>query len=130
MNEHRSDKLFDTLEPPAGGLAGLRSRLARQRRVRAARAGFGWTAAVATPMLLALAIWISGGPRQPSVWDAVSPEALVRELVPEASAPVSVPEADRNRFALQAIVETEQVVYYRFASLTAPAQHADPLSTP
>jgi len=130
VNGHPREPMFETHEPPAGGLAELRSRLARHRRARRVQVRFGWAAAVATPAVLAFAVWFWGGPPQTSVWDGISPEALARELVPEASAPVSIPESARNRFALQPIVETEQVVYYRFASLTTLMESADPISSP
>jgi len=130
VNEHRDERLFETLDPPADGLVILRYRLARQRRVRRARVRFGWAAAVATPAVLAVALWAWGAPPRTSVWDGISPESLARELVPEASAPVSIPEADRSRFAVQPLVETEQVVYYRFASLTTLVEPADSISSP
>jgi len=130
VNEHRDERLFETLDPPADGLGILRYRLARERRVRRARVRFGWAAAVATPAALAFAVWFWGATPRTSVWDGVSPEALAGELVPEASAPVSIPEADRNRFAVQPIVETEKVVYYRFASLTTLVESADSISSP
>lgn len=118
LNERDPDGLFDLLEPPAGGLAGLRERIGRhrRRRVRAWRL----TAATAGAAVILLAVLLSPAfdrGRAP-VLDPGSDLLAVRLGLAEPPAEtVTVPPAYRRDFAVRRVPTTDdRVAFYLVGS--------------
>ncbi len=112
------DDLFVRLEPPPGGEALLRARLAgaprRSHRLR-------WAALTAVPAVAALLLWLAL-PRPAAHRRAVAPYPLSHPALIELglevapTAPVTVPAAMRGRVAVTEVSVQPGVVYYRVAS--------------
>jgi hypothetical protein len=113
-----SEPLFDQLDPPPGGLTGLRRRILRDARRQVRRRLM--RGSVVVVLLLGLTSWVAVQFRASS--DVVSPELdLVRihlGLLPVSSQVVTIPEAQRSTLAVQRVpLPTDQVVFYRVASI-------------
>ena len=116
MNHDLQAVLFDVLEPPRGGLAGLRARLEREgrRRARARRMRWAVAGCVALLVLVAVSPWL----RSTSAVDPLAAElqlARMRLGIERApTEPVTIPVAERHRVAAQRIpLSTDLVVLYR-----------------
>ncbi len=111
-------KLFETLEPPRGGLARLRSRVERDARGRSRVRRMH--AVAATGLLLAfvgLTVFGPEGKREP-----LPPEFLLARiqlgLVAPPSEPMTIAGELRGELAAQRVpLATDEVVFYRIASL-------------
>lgn len=109
---------FETLEPPPGGLEGLRSRLARDTRRRRVRARV--LAGVGAFAVLLAATWTARAPGYTA--DDLPPEFdLVRMhlgLTPLPSEPVTIPEHRREDTAVQRVpLPTDDVIFYLVGSI-------------
>ncbi len=91
--------LFDELTPPPGGLDRLRSRLANERRRRAAR----WAAGGAVVLAAVALFWMRPVPEP----------VLVFQVDPAA---ISVPRDARARVVVSLVSESDAVVFYDVAS--------------
>jgi len=131
--------VFPELTPPAGGVEALRERLGRETAQRPA----GWhptararwvlsVAAAVTSIVVALAAtWIisdrSG--RRPLAASS-NPTLIGLGLCPAPSEPVTVPESERGRIAVERIDTADpDVIFYRVAVLSspeAPTAHGEP----
>ncbi len=115
------DPLFETLEPPPGGLPSLRARLrAEQRRAVLRRRAWATSiAAGAAAAVVAAAIVLAPGPssrQTPSLPDDPALAALA--LTDVESASVQVPDESLGAVAVERVpLSTTNVVYYRVASL-------------
>jgi hypothetical protein len=118
------EDLFVDLEPPSGGLQRLRRRLdaepveaPRRRRWR-----ISWvTAAAAAAVVvvwLAVAPAILGGPTLMVAAEEALPGLVHLGLADPPSEPVTVPEEERSRVAIERVTTaTDAVVYYRVVTL-------------
>lgn len=111
------ERLFETLEPPAGGLEGLRSRLARDTRRRRIRTRA--LAGTATLAVVAVATWATLASRSGA--DDLPPEfALARMhlgLMPLPSEPVTIPDERRGDTAIHRVpLPTDDVIFYLVAT--------------
>jgi len=117
MNERR-ERLFDVLEPPPGGLAGLRARIERDGR-RRARSRRVQLLAAAT-LVAVLAGWSvfaprGGGEQLPTQFDFA--RMSVGQL-PWPSETLTVPEDRRDEIAVRRVsLPTDEVVFYLVASV-------------
>lgn len=111
---------FETLEPPPGGLARLRSRIERDRRRR--RLALGLQGAVAGAVVVGLLAWVTGIPRSPAPpMPELEPARLALGLSPTPAEVVSISPARRHEMAaVRVAVPTQRVVIYRVASLRDP----------
>jgi hypothetical protein len=116
MNAPR-DNLFETLDPPPGGLTRLRARLASERR-RRVRAGFAG-AVLAAGGAAALAVGVALGPAQPAApWPEFSPLRIRLGLAPPPSEPLSLPPEAQSTVALVRVPSsTERVALYWVGSI-------------
>jgi len=115
LNERDEARLFRVLDPPPGGLADLRRRIA----ARESRRAWGFNLATAA---VGLAIVIVGivvsvpltGPTNLLGDDLV---AIQLGLIEPPSEPVSIRAANRGEFAVERVpTSDERVVMYRFGS--------------
>lgn len=128
---NHNETLFEVLDPPAGGAARLRARIASEAaRRRAARRRLQWsTAAVVAAGITvwgALSVSRSARPIPPA------PELeLVRiqfGLADPPSEPVTIPAALRGEVAARRVpLPTDAVVFYFVGSMSAPGN--DPISS-
>jgi hypothetical protein len=122
MSDSR-ELLLDPLEPPPGGLAGLRRRIAgRERRRAAARSTLPALAIVAVAGCAAILAWLGSPPRPLAapVLDDLGSIALGIAAPPVE--PVTVPAARRNDTAvLRVPTRDDRVVLY----LVAPSRPPD-----
>ena len=117
MNDD-SKKLFETLEPPPRGLAGLRGRIARdaRRRVRVRRA----QALAAATAVVAIVSWATVGPRSrpaplPAEFDLV---LMHLGLLTSPSEALTIPADQRGATAVRRVpLPTDQVVFYMVGSI-------------
>jgi len=106
--------LLREIDPPPGGLDGLRRRLARHARRRAAigRSAF---AAATLALVLGGSLAVREATRPPAVpaWAAESLLAVELGLVEVPDEPVSIPRAARNRLAIRRVDTSDpRVVLY------------------
>ena len=110
--------LFETFEPPPGGLVGLRARLQRDAsRQRIRRRLMSTTAAT---LLLGVIGWSILGPRREAV--ATSPELdLVRMqlgLLAAPDEPLTLPTGRRRDIAVWRVpLPTDEVIFYLVGSI-------------
>ena len=111
------EKLFESLDPPRGGLAALRTRIERDRRGRVRALNLQAIAAVV--LVLAVASWSVFAPRGPV--EPLPSFDLARiglGLAPKPPEAVTVPDGRRHELAVQRVpLGTDSVVFYRIASL-------------
>lgn len=110
------EDLFESLEPPRGGLDGMRARVARDTRRRVRRRRVQGVSAVAA--VVALVGWFA---LAPGVSAPPSPELDVLRLglgqLPTPAAPVTVPAGRRGEIAVQRVpVTSDRVVFYLVSS--------------
>jgi hypothetical protein len=119
------ERLFESLAPPRGGLAGLRARVERdgRRRVRARNL----QAVAAVVVVLAVSTWSVFGPRM-----AVEPlpgldlAGIGLGMAPSPSETVTVPEDRRHELAVHRVpLEDDTVVFYRIGSLQPESDSAE-----
>lgn len=112
------ERLFDTLEPPAGGLVRLRGRIARDTRRRARRRRVRSVAAAT--LLVAMVSWAAIGPRGqqpplPAEFDLVRMSLGLLAVPAEA---LTIPESRRSETAVRRVpLPTDQVVFYLVGSI-------------
>ncbi len=113
-----SNDLFRRLEPPRGGLAGLRARLDRDDVRRGRRLGLqGAAATLALTAVVAAALLAPERPHV-AVLD-IGPARIRLGLAPEPTEPVSIPIARRGDLAAERVpVRNDRVVFYRIGSTT------------
>ena len=118
LNERDDTGIFQVLEPPAGGLAALRSRIRRDQRRRA------WTLRLATAtagmaviaVVVVSGFWVSRDPG-PTLDPGSDLMAIRLGLSEPPSEPVTVPPAYRHDFAVQRVPTTDdRVVFYMVGS--------------
>ncbi len=114
----KDDALFETLEPPRGGLVGLRARIERDARRRRLQRRLGSTA-VATVLLVVIG-WSALGPRREVV--AASPELdLVRMqlgLLAAPAEPLTLPAGQHRDTAVRRVpLPTDEVIFYMVGSI-------------
>lgn len=115
-DEH--ERLFETLEPPPGGLVGLRERIERdaRRRVRLRRV----QAVAAATVLVALVSWTAFSPRGepdtlPAEFDLVR---MSLGLLAPPSETLTIPEDRRSETAVRRVpLPTDEVVFYLVGSI-------------
>ena len=111
------ERLFESLEPPRGGLAGLRARIEsdRRRRVRARNL----QAVAAVVLVLAVSTWSVFAPRTPGEPPPSFELARIGlGLAPKPSEAVTVPDGRRHELAVHRVpLDTDSVVFYRIGSL-------------
>jgi hypothetical protein len=132
------DHVFPEMTPPPGGLDALRARL--KLETADGRAGHrdslrpSWTlriAAVAASIVLAVVtLWVVQTQPPRPILDlellSSNPASVRLGLVPAPTEPVSVPEADRGRIAVERVeVHDPDVLFYRVAVLTEPLESKD-----
>jgi hypothetical protein len=110
--------LFETLEPPPGGLVGLRARIQRDARRRRIDRRLGST--VVAALLLLVIGWSVLGPRREVV--AGSPELdLVRMqlgLLAAPDEPLTLPPGRRRDTAARRVpLPTDEVIFYLVGSI-------------
>lgn len=112
------DELFERLDPPPGGAAGLRRRLRSEPRRRRTRALAVALAGVVAIGGLSVALYRHPGQSgQPQVGDP-DPARLARGLEDAFPEPAVVPADMRHRVALLRVpLETDQVILYYVAAL-------------
>lgn len=113
------ERLFDTLEPPAGGLTGLRGRIARDTRRQATMRRL--QAATAAMVVVGLVSWAVVAQRQQVT--ALTPQFdLVRMslgLLPPPSEVLTIPEDQRDDTAVRRVpLPTDEVVFYMVGSIS------------
>jgi hypothetical protein len=117
MND-RDERFFELLDPPPGGLKRLRSRIDGDRR-RRRTFRLAWSAAAAMLLIAAAASLSLSIPAGKQESDPRFLRARIHlGLLPPPAEPVTVPQGDRLRTAVQRIEgDDERVVFYRVASL-------------
>jgi len=122
MND-RQPKLFESLEPPRGGLAGLRARIARdtRRRVLMRRLQTA-TAALLVLAVAGLTILDPRGRRESPLEFRLARMSL--GLIPPPSEILTIPEERRHQIAVRRVpLQTDEVLFY----LVAPVrENTDP----
>jgi hypothetical protein len=112
-----SPGLFDTLEPPRGGLAGLRARIEREsgRRKRVRRL---WAAAACLPVILAAVLLLSNVRRQPPMPERFRLARIAAGLEAPPSEPMTIAENRRHLVAAQRMpAASDNVAFYLVASI-------------
>ena len=113
------ERLFESFDPPRGGLAALRTRIERDRRGRVRSLNLQAIAAVV--LVLAISTWSVFAPRMPV--EPLPSFDLARiglGLAPKPPDAVTVPDGRRHEFAVHRVsLETDSVVFYRIGSLHA-----------
>ncbi len=113
MTSERSDNLFEVLEPPRDGLAGLRARLERERRRQRRR--LLWVPAVGAAtmaLMLAVALWPSATVTSPEPIPALELARVRYGQAPSPDEIVSIPTHERSRAAALQVFESERVAFY------------------
>jgi hypothetical protein len=117
MNERR-EKLFDVLEPPPGGLTGLRGRIERDRRRRVTSRRVQLLAAAT--LVAALAGWsllAPGGGEEPLPPQFDFARMSLGQL-PWPSETLTLAEDERGEIAVRRVsLPTDEVVFYLIASV-------------
>jgi hypothetical protein len=116
--------LFPTIEPPAGGIRGLRVRLERDRR-RRARARLAGAALAGTALALVVGLLVTPAPPPAPALDRVDDSAIPAlvslGLRPAPSEPAEIPPQQRNRMALLRVpTKDPRVIFYRLVALEDP----------
>jgi hypothetical protein len=117
----RRDELFERLEPPPGGLASLRARMAAPRRRRPSRARVGAVLAFAVAAA-ALVLVVASRGRAPDLVAAArqrggTPEVALG-LAPMPAAVVAIDPAERATSALAEVPTTDPNVAFYWVSST------------
>lgn len=113
------ERLFDTLEPPAGGLAGLRGRIARDTRRRATMRRL--QAATAAMVVVGLVGWAGVAQRRqvtalPAQFDLVR---MNLGLLPPPSEVLTIRADQRGNTAVHRVpLPTDEVVFYLVGSIS------------
>ena len=116
MNVREPSWLFETLDPPPGGLAGLRSRIRRERRKQVRNRTLA-AAAIVVAGLAVLPFLSVGEPTAPSPGLKSDLLAVQLGLVDPPEEIVSIRPDLRRQYAVQEIpTENEQVVFYLVGS--------------
>lgn len=114
---------FEPLDPPAGGLAALRSRIERESvRPPHPLRSWAWAAATVAAVSLACVLLLWHGTSRPLAIAGGDDLLAIRlGLVDSPSEPVTVAPDQRSRVALQRVpLPTDEVVFYRVGT-AAPA---------
>lgn len=118
--------LFETLEPPRGGLAGLRSRLERERRRRSRLLGL--RLATVTSMVGGLVLFglLAGAGGEAAPLDAEQLRMRLG-LAPVPSEPLRIHPAQRQwQAAMRVPVDRDDVILYLVASREAVEEVPEP----
>ena len=116
--------LFRTIDPPAEGIRGLRTRLERDRR-RRARVRLGGAAFAVATLTVVVGLLVMPAPPAPLTLDRVDDSAIpalvslgLREAPRE---PAEIPPHQRDRMALLRVpTKDPRVVFYRLVALEDP----------
>lgn len=116
----RAGRLFETLEPPRGGLAGLRARLEREgvrrRRIRAVQLA-GALAAVPA-IVIVLLLWPAHRPAPDPLQDELRGARLRLGLLPRPSEVLTVAPDRRASAAVRRVpLDTERVLFFWVSSI-------------
>jgi hypothetical protein len=111
------ERLFESFDPPRGGLAALRTRIEHDRRGRVRALNLQAIAAVV--LVLAVSTWSVFAPRRPV--EPLPSFDLARiglGLAPKPPEVVTVPDGRRHELAVHRVpLESDSVVFYRIAAL-------------
>jgi hypothetical protein len=116
---HERPKLFETLEPPRGGLAGLRARVERESEART-RASRRWVMATASclPLVVLGAILLSTIKPQTPMPERFRLARIAAGLETPPSEPMTIAKDQHHLVAAQRIpTVSEDVVFYLVASV-------------
>ncbi len=141
--EFDSQEIFERLEPPPGGLSGLRAKISagrtgQQNRYRT------WAAVSASAIAILVVVLVSPlGPYRLTVLDSYEqpspafalkgdehPGLVTLGLRPNPEQPVSIPQRSRTQLAVQKVpLDTDEVLFYFVGSTERKAAESRPVES-
>ena len=128
MNDDPHAELFETLEPPRGGLAGLHARLERdgRRRLRGRRMRLALAGGAVLLLLLSVPPLRPARPSDPLAGE-LQLARMRLGLEPAPTEILTIPAGQRHRLAARRVpLGTDRVVLYRIGTVgSGTASHPD-----